>query len=188
METGKPVKKCKSYKYLPYTLQCRSANVTINYCKSVLHFFIVFGAVIKCKQYSGITVESGTHVKSVKNTLNIFALYVATLQSASLLSPKISSQIQPWKFETFKIETYFKLIKSLNCQKTNLAGQELFPFWALAMFFQFKNETAFGLNVHLSFKKVKHYHHKGCSELNVLKIKVLVSTKKKAMQSKYTET
>ena len=33
------------------------------------------GAVIKCKQYSEITVESGTHVKSVKNTLNIFKVY-----------------------------------------------------------------------------------------------------------------
>jgi tryptophan-rich sensory protein len=32
---------------------------------------------IKCKQYSGITVESGTHVKSVKITLNIFAVQEA---------------------------------------------------------------------------------------------------------------
>ena len=31
-------------------------------------------ALIKCKQYSGITVESGTPVKSVKITLNIFAV------------------------------------------------------------------------------------------------------------------
>ena len=30
---------------------------------------------MKCKQYSGITVESGTHVKSVEITLNIFAVY-----------------------------------------------------------------------------------------------------------------
>ena len=29
---------------------------------------------IKCEQYSGITVESGTPVKSVKITLNIFAM------------------------------------------------------------------------------------------------------------------
>ena len=35
----------------------------------------VLGAGIKCKQYSEITVESGTHVKSVKITLNIFAVY-----------------------------------------------------------------------------------------------------------------
>ena len=36
----------------------------------------VLGAAIRCKQYSEITVESGTHVKSVKITLNIFAVYV----------------------------------------------------------------------------------------------------------------
>ena len=40
---------------------------TVNQC---LHFSTVLGAVIKCKQYSGITVESWTHVKSVKITLN----------------------------------------------------------------------------------------------------------------------
>ena len=34
----------------------------------------ILGAIIKCKQYSDITVESGTHVKSVKITLNIFAV------------------------------------------------------------------------------------------------------------------
>ena len=34
----------------------------------------VLGAATKCKQYSDISVESGTHVKSVKNTLNIFAV------------------------------------------------------------------------------------------------------------------
>ena len=75
VETGTPVKKCKSYKYLPYTfIQCRSVDITVNHCKSVLHFSTVLGAVIKCEQYSGITVESGTHVKSVKITLNIFAV------------------------------------------------------------------------------------------------------------------
>ena len=37
----------------------------------------VLGAVIKCKQYSEITVESGTHLKRVKITLNIFAVYLA---------------------------------------------------------------------------------------------------------------
>ena len=68
-------KKCTSYKYLPYTLQCRSIDVTVNQCKSVFTFFyLTWGAVIKCKLYSGITVESGTHVKSVKITLNTFAV------------------------------------------------------------------------------------------------------------------
>ena len=54
-------KKCTLYKYLPYKVQWRSSTV--------------LGAGIKCKQYSEITVESGTHVKSVKITLNIFAVY-----------------------------------------------------------------------------------------------------------------
>jgi hypothetical protein len=34
-------------------------------------YSIVLGAAIKCKQYSGITMESGTPLKSVKITLNI---------------------------------------------------------------------------------------------------------------------
>ena len=32
-------KKWTLYKYLPYTLQCRSVDTTINHCKSVLHLF-----------------------------------------------------------------------------------------------------------------------------------------------------
>ena len=39
VETGTPVKKCKSYKYLPYTLQFRSVDDTVNHCKSVFTFF-----------------------------------------------------------------------------------------------------------------------------------------------------
>ena len=33
-------KRCTLYKYLPYTLQCRSVDVTVKPCKSVLHTFI----------------------------------------------------------------------------------------------------------------------------------------------------
>ena len=44
---------------------CIYLQCTVNQC---LHFSTVLGAVIKRKQYSGITVESETHVKSVKNT------------------------------------------------------------------------------------------------------------------------
>ena len=39
----------------------------------------VLGAAIKSKQYSEITVESETHVKSVKITLNLFAVHSAPL-------------------------------------------------------------------------------------------------------------
>ena len=44
---------------------------TVNRC---LHFSTVLGAVIKCKQYSEITVDSGIHLKRVKITLNTFAV------------------------------------------------------------------------------------------------------------------
>ena len=53
-------------------MQCRSySKKTVNQ-----HYIYstVLGAAIKCKQYSEITVESRTHVKSLKITLNIFAV------------------------------------------------------------------------------------------------------------------
>ena len=40
-----------------------------------LHFSTALGEVIKYKQYSVITLESGTNVKSVKITLNMFAVH-----------------------------------------------------------------------------------------------------------------
>ena len=61
-----------------YTLQCRSVDVTVNHRKSVFTFSTVLRAVIKCKQYSEIIVESGTQVKSAKITLNIFAVYTCS--------------------------------------------------------------------------------------------------------------
>ena len=82
METGTPVKKCKSYKYLPYTLQCRSVDVTVNHCKSLFTFSTVLGAVIKCKQYSGIIVESGTQIKKCKN-------YIEYICSVSIRTSKV---------------------------------------------------------------------------------------------------
>ena len=69
-------KKCTLYKYLPYTVQCRSySKKTVN---QLYIYSTVLGAAIKCKQYSEITVETATHVKSVKITLNIFAVYCAS--------------------------------------------------------------------------------------------------------------
>ena len=77
METGTPVKKRKSFKYLPYTLQCRNVDIKVNHCNVIqcLHFSTVLRAVITFKQCSGITVESGTPVKSV-NQLNIFVYHL----------------------------------------------------------------------------------------------------------------
>ena len=36
--TGKKIKKRTLYKYVPYTLKCRSVAVTVNHCKSVSTF------------------------------------------------------------------------------------------------------------------------------------------------------
>ena len=54
-------KKCTLYKYLPYTVQCRSySKKTVN---QLYIYSNVLGAAIKCKQYNG-----------VKITLNIFSV------------------------------------------------------------------------------------------------------------------
>ena len=69
-------KKCTLYKYLPYTVQCRSCSKkTVN---QLYTYSTVLGAAIKCKQYSEVTVESKTYV-SVKITLNIFSVYFVTM-------------------------------------------------------------------------------------------------------------
>ena len=64
-----------------YTLQVFAiyvqSNVEVTVKKTVKQLYIystVLGAAIKCTQYSEITVESGTNLKSVKITLNIFAV------------------------------------------------------------------------------------------------------------------
>ena len=57
------------------TVQC-NVEVTVKQTANQLYIYsTVVGAAIKCKQYSEITVESGTNVKSVKITLNTFAVY-----------------------------------------------------------------------------------------------------------------
>ena len=59
-------KKCTLYKYLPYTVQCRSySKKTVN---QLYIYSTVLGAAIECKQYSEITVEGATHEKC-KNRL-----------------------------------------------------------------------------------------------------------------------
>ena len=56
----------------PYTVQCRSySKKTVN---QPYNYSTVLGAAIKYKLYSEITVEIGTHFKTVKITLNIFAV------------------------------------------------------------------------------------------------------------------
>ena len=59
--------------FLPYPVQCRSySKKTVN---QLYNYSTVLGAAIKCKPYSEITVEIGTHLKTVKITLNIFAVW-----------------------------------------------------------------------------------------------------------------
>ena len=45
------------------------------------NYSTVLGAAIKCKPYNEITVEIETHLKTVKITLNIFAVYEESLVS-----------------------------------------------------------------------------------------------------------
>ena len=79
VETRTPIKMRISYKYLTYTLQCRSADVAVNHCKSI----------IKCKKYGGITMESGTPIKSVKIALIIFAVYQTWYRDSSIKTVSI---------------------------------------------------------------------------------------------------
>ena len=73
VETGTPV---KNVHFTSISHTHYSVDITIHHCKSCqcLHFSTVLGAAMKCRQYSGITVESGTPVKSLEITLNIFAV------------------------------------------------------------------------------------------------------------------
>ena len=57
-------KKCTLYKYLPFTVECRSySKKTVN---QLYIYSTVLGIANECKQYNETTVESGTHVKSGK--------------------------------------------------------------------------------------------------------------------------
>ena len=59
--------------YIFYHIQS-NVEITLKNCKSVYNYFIVLGAAIKCNPYSETTVESRTQLKTVKITLNIFAV------------------------------------------------------------------------------------------------------------------
>ena len=65
---------CTLQMYIPSEITGESGTAV----KSISHphyiYSTLLGAAIKLKQYSGITVESGTLIKSVKTTLNVFAV------------------------------------------------------------------------------------------------------------------
>ena len=53
-----------------------NVEVTVKYTVNQLYnYSTVLGTAIKCKPYSEITVEFGTHLKTVKITLNIFQCF-----------------------------------------------------------------------------------------------------------------
>ena len=71
-------KNCKSALQL-FHCTCTLGDLTLNFptfSKPILNldFYIELFKAIKCKPYSEITVETGTHLKTVKNMLNIFAV------------------------------------------------------------------------------------------------------------------
>ena len=55
-------------------MQC-NVEVTVKNVNQLYNYSTVLGAAIQCKPYSEITVEIGTYLKTVKNTLNIFAVH-----------------------------------------------------------------------------------------------------------------
>ena len=62
-----------------FTFNCliqSNVEVTVKNCNQLSNYSTVLGATIKCKWYSELTLEIGTHLKTVKITLNIFAVYV----------------------------------------------------------------------------------------------------------------
>ena len=61
-------KKCTIYKYLQYTVQCRSYSKKLKISFTFIPLYL-----------QQITVETGTHVKSVKITLNIFSVCLGRL-------------------------------------------------------------------------------------------------------------
>ena len=61
-----------------FTFNClikSNVEVTVKTVNQLYNYSTVLGAGIKFKPYSEITVEMGTHLKTVKITLNIFAVY-----------------------------------------------------------------------------------------------------------------
>ena len=79
-------------------------DVTVNHCKTLLHAFqCTLGTALKYKQYSGITVENWTPVKSVKTTLNIYLqCRICKLQMSFL--PTGLPPTQPTEFKKKKEE------------------------------------------------------------------------------------
>ena len=81
-------------------------------------------------------------------------------QKSQTLPPSSPSLVQSGLQSSYSRGTKFEF--SLNetvAQRQNMLVRSYFPFFRLAMFFQFKNKTAFRLKIHLNSKNVKHCHH-----------------------------
>ena len=96
---------CKIYIYCHIQ---SNVEVTVKNCKSALQLLTVLGAAIKCKPYSEVTVDSGTKLKTVKITSNIFAvqsliwsyakLCIYNMRFYELGPPEQGSSGRPWVF------------------------------------------------------------------------------------------
>ena len=62
-----------------------NVEVTVKNCNQLYNYSTVLGAAIKCKPYGEITVKIGTRLKTVKITVNIFAVNTKVQHSGSTL-------------------------------------------------------------------------------------------------------
>ena len=70
---------------LRFTFNCQCRSYSKKTVDQLYNYSTVIGAAIKCKMYSEITVEIRTHLKTVKITLNIFAVHSDNSEISSFL-------------------------------------------------------------------------------------------------------
>ena len=84
-------KRDTSKKCTLYNICHIQSNVELSVKKTVNQFYIYFtvlGAAIKCKQYRGITVESGTHVEYICSAVvSVRRLFIETMISIDYKKP-----------------------------------------------------------------------------------------------------
>ena len=76
-----------------------------------LSYSTVLGAAIKCTQYSGITVDSCTHGKTVQITLNIFGVHAKTMYRCSDIKWIIQLGLKPNNLTNFSQQGVARPVK-----------------------------------------------------------------------------
>ena len=95
---------------MPYSVQCRGySKKTVN---QLYNYLTVLGAAIKCKPPSEITVEIGTHSKTVKIMLNIFAVTIVVNPPERKLAKRTSVQCDDFFFNFVAIFCYLTFDKN----------------------------------------------------------------------------